>query len=73
MAACLIASSGIGDGDAAFCAQLCDTVADCLDTMHQMECNTSTVSQYGHGICKIIGISPQTDGGSEASQDAAGE
>jgi hypothetical protein len=48
---CLLSTSEAGNGDLAFCAQLCDVDADCLDHDDNAWCDTSTVSNLGRGLC----------------------
>jgi hypothetical protein len=48
---CVWAEASAGNGDMAFCGQMCDTNADCLDQKDKSTCDTSSVSNLGRGLC----------------------
>ena len=49
---CALSSSTAQVGDIGFCAQECDTAANCSDQMDTgLTCDTSLMSTIGHGIC----------------------
>ncbi len=60
--ACLYLYPGSTKGDLGICLQLCDTVADCKDTVHDVECDPATIATYGHGNCRLLGPT-KLDGG----------
>ncbi len=70
MKACLYAPTGAVAGDRGYCAQLCDDVSDCLDTVHEVVCNPGTVAALGHGYCEVVGPIRSTDGGVDGAAGA---
>ncbi len=72
MEACLYSDPGDHAGDQGYCKQLCDTVADCKDTVHQVVCDPGTKANYKHGSCSIVGLGAAADAGADAS-DAGGD
>ncbi|MBI5533282.1 MAG: hypothetical protein HY898_11235 [Deltaproteobacteria bacterium] len=48
---CILAMPEAGNGDEAFCAQMCDVDADCLDQDDNAMCDTSYTQSLGRGLC----------------------
>jgi hypothetical protein len=66
-------SAAPGDGDEAYCLELCDTDADCAYRSADWGCDTgaSLVRQWGHGACFLRDPAMPADAGAVSSVDSA--
>jgi hypothetical protein len=65
---CVLSGADSDTGDQGYCAQLCDSVADCADKADPgLSCDTTGMMTVQHGIC-FFG-SGGADGGTDASSD----
>jgi hypothetical protein len=51
---CIYAMSTSGNGDQAYCGQMCDKDSDCLDQNDNAICDTSWVQNFGRGLCSYM-------------------
>jgi hypothetical protein len=65
---CGLGGADSDTGDQGYCAQLCETAADCSDKVDPgLTCDTTAMMAVQHGICFFGGAG--ADGGTDASSD----
>jgi hypothetical protein len=73
--ACLLSTSSADDGDAAICAQLCDSIDDCGTVDPRWTCilDSSVRTAFGHGGYCWLGTRPEAGTRDAAARDMAAE